>query len=217
MTSERRSESRTPATAGTVRERGPLSQGADVAHRKAEYNITPQMHALQRLWAQQAAATARDQKRRETRKRLDRESEERAKERYGIAKDDPRYPMVYKAIVDAALGGMDTSDPKVARKVADKALAAHERTLNREETDVVYYIQVGDLIKLGTTCNLSSRLRTYPPNAVVLATETGSFLRETERVEEFAEYLAGRREWFHMGPRLMAHIDRLRSVTRATA
>lgn len=185
--------------------------------RKAPYVITPQMHALQRLRAQQEAAAVRDEKRRQLRKRLDRETDERFLERYGISRDDPRFPLIYKAVVDAGMQGMDTADPKVANAVATKALAAHERTKNREATDVIYYIQVGDLIKVGTTSNIKRRLANYPPNAVVLATETGSFMRETERVEQFAEYLAGRREWFHPGPKLMAHIEELQRVASAAA
>lgn len=213
-TSERRSESRTPAAPASAREHGPLGQGVNVAQ-SSPYVITPQMHALMRVQAQHKAAAARDEKRRQLRKRLDRESEERQLERYGVARDDPRFPLVYKAVVEAGMRGMDTTDAKVAREVADKALSAYERTQNREDTDVVYYVQVGDLIKVGTTSDMKRRLRAYPPNAVVLATETGSFLRETERVEEFAEYLAGRREWFHPGPRLMAHITELRRVASA--
>lgn len=187
-----------------------------MVERKAQYVITPRMHALHRAQQVSRLAAERDAKRRKLRKILDREFDEKILERYGVPRDDPRYPMVYKAIVDAGMRGMDVQDPKVSNAVATKVLAAHARTQNRETTDVVYYIQVGDLIKVGTTSDINRRLQAYPPNAVVLATETGSYLRETERVEQFVEYLAGRREWFHPGPRLMDHIEELRRVTSAT-
>lgn len=178
-------------------------------HRKAQKVITPQMHAFLHAQRVSKAKVARDEKRKALRRHLERESDERILERYGVARDDPRFPIAHKAVVDAGMAGMDVRDPKVSHAVATKALSTHDRVLNRETTDVVYYIQVGDLIKLGTTNNLERRLRSYPPNAVVLATETGSFQLETQRVEQFAEYLAGRREWFHPGPRLMAHVDSL--------
>lgn len=183
--------------------------------RKPQYTVTPQMHAIRRAMELSRIAAEREEKRKELRKKLKRQSEERFLYRNGVTADDPRYPMVHKALIEAGMRGMDIADEKVSHEVSAKVLAAHERTLSREETDVIYYIQVGDLIKLGTTNNLSRRMRAYPPNAVVLATETGSYLRETERVEQFAEYLAGRREWFHQGSRLMAHIDGLREATGA--
>lgn len=185
-------------------------------HRKAQYPITPQMLAWRRVVELDRLKREREEKRRQQRKRLDRASDEMFLERYGINRDDPRFPLVYKAVVAAGMQGMDTTDIKVTRAVADKAIAAHERTKTREDTDVVYYVQVGDLIKVGTTSNMKRRLRAYPPNAVVLATEAGSFIRETERIEQFGEYLAGRREWFTAGPRLMAHIDGLRQSTCTT-
>lgn len=183
--------------------------------RKPQYTVTPQMHALRRAMELSRIATEREEKRKELRKKLKRQSEDRFLFRNGVAADDPRYPMVHKALIEAGMRGMDIADENVSHEVSAKVLAAHERTLSREDTDVIYYVQVGDLIKLGTTNNLTRRMRAYPPNAVVLATETGSYLRETQRVEQFAEYLAGRREWFHPGPRLLAHIEELRAAIDA--
>jgi hypothetical protein len=182
--------------------------------RQAHYVITPQMHALMRLQKVSQAKQQREEKMAKLRRDMRRESNERHLERYGVTRDDPRAPIVAKAVEAAAKKGMDVRDDRVARSVADKALADHERTLNRETTDVVYYLRVGDLVKIGTTNNLKRRLRAYPPGTVVLATETGSFQREAQRHEQFADYLAERKEWFTLGPDLIKHIEDLRTACR---
>lgn len=76
---------------------------------------------------------------------------------------------------------------------------------------VVYYLQVGDLVKIGHTSNLQRRMMGYPPGSVLLATEPGGHATELARHAGFADLLAGRREWFHPGPLLMEHITALAS------
>lgn len=173
------------------------------------------MHALQRGFEVMRLKQERDEQRRTMRKRLDREAAERQIERFGVDFGHPLFPEIRKAIVTAGMKGMDIDDPKVSRAIADKVLNAADKAERREETDVVYYIRVGELIKVGTTSDLPKRMMAYPPNAELLVTETGSYDRETQRIVEFTEYLAGRREWFHPGPRLMDHIDTLRRVGSA--
>jgi hypothetical protein len=73
----------------------------------------------------------------------------------------------------------------------------------------VYYVRVGDLIKIGMTTNLKQRLSAYPPGSQLLAAELGGQAREAQRHREFSHLLASRKEWFHPGPDLMAHIDAL--------
>ena len=76
---------------------------------------------------------------------------------------------------------------------------------------VVYYLLVDELVKIGFTTNLSSRLRSYPPSAQVMATEPGERSLERQRHREFNEYLTHGREWFAAGRRLMDHIEQLQS------
>lgn len=73
---------------------------------------------------------------------------------------------------------------------------------------VVYYIQFGDRIKIGTTINLARRLAELPHDEV-LATESGGAGVERSRHEQFERYrIMG--EWFEMGADLLDHINELR-------
>lgn len=76
----------------------------------------------------------------------------------------------------------------------------------------VYYVRVGDLIKIGTTRNLKNRVRSYPPGAELLAVERGGERIEGRRHRQFQHLLAHRKEWFHPGPDLMAHIAKLSAL-----
>jgi hypothetical protein len=76
---------------------------------------------------------------------------------------------------------------------------------------VVYYVQVGDHIKIGYTYNLRQRLNSYPPSRRVLALEeVDSPNVETRRHNQFRHLLALGNEWFHPGPDLIEHINELR-------
>lgn len=75
----------------------------------------------------------------------------------------------------------------------------------------VYYLRIGPLIKIGVTGDLVARLKNYPPNAEVLATEPGDADLEATRLSQFEEHCVHptRREWFRPGDDLIAHIDAL--------
>jgi hypothetical protein len=74
----------------------------------------------------------------------------------------------------------------------------------------VYYVRIGDLIKVGMTAQLKQRLGNYPPGSELLATELGGEALETRRLNQFRHLLAHRKEWFHPGEDLMAHIATLK-------
>jgi hypothetical protein len=76
--------------------------------------------------------------------------------------------------------------------------------------EVVYYVQIGDTIKIGRTTDLPARMRSYPPHRKLLATEPGNGGLERRRHAEFADYLFSGNEWFTPGPRLIEHIASLR-------
>jgi hypothetical protein len=77
----------------------------------------------------------------------------------------------------------------------------------------VYYVRVGDRIKIGMTANLRQRISSYPPSSELLATEIGGEALESRRLVQFNHLLADRKEWFHPGPDLLDHI----AVLAATA
>lgn len=73
----------------------------------------------------------------------------------------------------------------------------------------VYYVRVGDLIKIGMTARLRQRLNAYPPDAQLLAVEPGGEALEGQRHHQFRHLLAHRKEWFRPGPDLMDHIAKV--------
>jgi hypothetical protein len=70
----------------------------------------------------------------------------------------------------------------------------------------VYYVRVGDMIKIGMTANVRQRVASYPPGSELLAIEAGGEDLEGRRLRQFSHLLVGRNEWFRPAPELMAHI-----------
>lgn len=140
----------------------------------------------------------------------------------GIDPDRPAFPYVVSALFRAKhRDRLDLDDLKVRQAAINKGKRAYEQTVGArqaaERDNWIYYVRIGELIKIGTAQNLRTRVNGYPPNAELLAVENGSYQREQERLAEFAEYLHSRNEWFNPGPRLMAHIERIRDPERLAA
>jgi hypothetical protein len=76
---------------------------------------------------------------------------------------------------------------------------------------VVYYLRVGDKIKIGYTADLRQRMNTYPPDSVLLACEPGDLNLEQRRHTQFVKHRKVAREWFAPAPELMSHIDSVRA------
>lgn len=80
----------------------------------------------------------------------------------------------------------------------------------REAGAIVYYLRIGDVIKIGFTTNLHQRLAGLRLNpSAVLATEPGGRDQEYRRHQQFADERYGRREDFAPSDRLLAHIEHL--------
>lgn len=82
---------------------------------------------------------------------------------------------------------------------------------------VVYYIRMGERVKIGRTSDLVTRMRTfYAQPEQLLAVEPGVIIegldRETQRHHEFAKWRVPGTELFEMSPEVTSHID----VVRAT-
>ena len=97
------------------------------------------------------------------------------------------------------------------RANARRALA--ERTVQPLVLDtrrIVYYIRIGEHVKIGTTTNLRERMVALRADGRdLLATEPGRYDVETLRHRQFADERIGRRENFAMSDRLMEHIRSL--------
>lgn len=93
------------------------------------------------------------------------------------------------------------SDEDLDERAQKYMMAAHAQS-------VVYYIRLGNHIKIGYSTNMKARLiglRADPED--VLATEPGGLELEKQRHEEFKAERVGRRENFNPSPRLLAHIE----------
>jgi hypothetical protein len=88
-------------------------------------------------------------------------------------------------------------------RMADNAMRL--AAAQREAESVVYYVQFRDVIKIGTTHNMRSRMQSVP-NERVLATEPGDMRLERRRHMEF-KHCRQYGEWFTASdPKLQAHI-----------
>lgn len=106
---------------------------------------------------------------------------------------------------------MSPDELRAEREATEKAKETEraERAAKNAESGTVYYLKVGDHIKIGFASNLFQRLTSYPPASVLVAVEDGSLNLEAQRHREFADFLDAGREWFVQGDRLMAHIETL--------
>lgn len=90
-----------------------------------------------------------------------------------------------------------------------------ERKRFTPKTGQVYYVRVGDTIKIGHSDNVPRRIRQYPPGSALLAVEPGELALEHQRHYQFRAHRVAGREWYAPAPELMAHIDRVRSGNAA--
>jgi hypothetical protein len=107
-------------------------------------------------------------------------------------------------------------DFRADQRAERRAEKAERDRLHAEATAAqsqVYYLRIGDHVKIGYTSNLTRRLqelRLHP--SAVLAAEPGGQQLERQRHLLFAAERAGRRrEDFNPSPKLLAHIERLRA------
>lgn len=73
----------------------------------------------------------------------------------------------------------------------------------------VYFVQAGDLVKIGHSSDPIGRLeaiRTHNPDAELLAVERGGIRRERQLHADFAS-LRFKREWFHLRDELEEYVS----------
>lgn len=85
-----------------------------------------------------------------------------------------------------------------------------QRRIRQQTPGWVYYIKVGDLIKIGFTTNLRSRLDSYPPDITVLAVHPGTPEVETRMHRKFRMSLERGREWFRPSLDINQHTKKAR-------
>lgn len=101
-------------------------------------------------------------------------------------------------------------------RAGESAIQARRRaTINRPGS--IYYLRVGDRVKIGFTTDLYRRMMQYPPNSELLASHPGTPALEKEMHQDFSRHLADGREWFHPNAELDAHIQKVQEKYPNTA
>ena len=73
----------------------------------------------------------------------------------------------------------------------------------------IYYLLVGDRIKIGYSTDVKRRLRQYPPDSPLLALHPGTKTLEHDMHVKFAGCKAAGREWFLDTPEIRQHITQV--------
>lgn len=98
---------------------------------------------------------------------------------------------------------------QAARRDTERAKREHIETMRREagsQPGFVYYLRIGEYIKIGYAADVTARMRDYPPNAELLAVHPGTPDMEKAMHRQFNAFLQQGREWFSPGPSLLEHI-----------
>lgn len=74
----------------------------------------------------------------------------------------------------------------------------------------IYYLLVGELIKIGYTKNMEQRMRQYPPHSKLLAVHPGTMRTERQMHSMFFNSIVKGKEWFAITPALIKHIENVR-------
>lgn len=103
-------------------------------------------------------------------------------------------------------------DQRVAESLATKDYRSKVERLARGSTDPgwIYYVEQGDLIKIGYSVKPLNRMKAYGPTATLMAIHPGTPALEKEMHQRFRRYLARGREWFSRDAVLMTHIATVR-------
>jgi hypothetical protein len=73
---------------------------------------------------------------------------------------------------------------------------AEKVALRQDREGFVYYLRVGERIKIGYSVDVKRRMRAYPPGCELLAVEPGDRDQERQRHQQFAGSRTDGREWF---------------------
>lgn len=117
---------------------------------------------------------------------------------------------------DKTIGLLKDELARTRAKVADlragllPAAEPAERAKPKRD-GTVYYVKVGANIKIGWTADLAKRMRQYPPDSSLLATEPGTRSDEQKRHKMFAAHRTHGREWYAAIPSLLHHIETVKA------
>lgn len=137
--------------------------------------------------------------------------------------DDPAWGHISRAAMQLVDFGFDPNDPDMAQRAIDAGRRAYEadpavremRSIERAaarkadpftimDGEVVYYMRIGNRVKIGWSTNLPYRLAAINPEELMV-TEPGNRILERARHDQFSE-LRTHGEWFRLESPLAAHI-----------
>lgn len=137
--------------------------------------------------------------------------------------DDPARGDILRTLVDLWLLEVELTEEmvqhaiRVGRKrfaIGEEAVARHRNgrplssaTIAATERAIVYYMRIGNRVKIGFTTGLAERLRAIRPEEL-LAIEAGGYELEQRRHREFG-HLRTHGEWFRLEAPLTDWIARL--------
>jgi hypothetical protein len=145
-----------------------------------------------------------------------------------VDRGDEVYPLVLQEIIKLKRSNVEVT-VAVAEEVIERCVERiRARPLNVPESlpttrsrrgrfstvsitgPVVYYMRIGNRVKIGYSTNLIERLNAINPEEL-LAAESGSPEVERRRHRQFGQYRT-HGEWFRLEGKLAEHIERLRQV-----
>lgn len=94
-------------------------------------------------------------------------------------------------------------------KAEDERYEAEKAALRQDRDGFVYYLQVGERLKIGYSVDVKRRMRAYPPGSQLLAVEPGDRDLETQRHRQFAGSLLDGREWFRPTPDVLELVSEI--------
>jgi len=97
-------------------------------------------------------------------------------------------------------------------RAEDEKYEAEKAALRQERDGFVYYIRIGERIKVGYSVDVKRRMRAYPPGSKLLAVEPGDRELEKARHRQFAGSRTDGREWFRPTQDLMELVQELVDV-----
>lgn len=139
-----------------------------------------------------------------------------------LDKDSPVWGYVARQLSQLHVLGLTHA---ITQQVMTKIIARAERWVERDAEQlsqmldrerliagahgpIVYYMRIGNRVKIGTSANLRQRLETFNPEEL-MATEPGGHELERARHAQF-HHLRTRGEWFRHEAELAQHIEELR-------
>ena len=82
---------------------------------------------------------------------------------------------------------------------------------NLAEHGWVYYLRIGDHIKIGYAASLTKRMAAYPPNTTFLAAHPGTRQDEKNLHAMLTLHRAAGREWYDQAPEVLATVEQAKA------